>query len=111
VLSSIHPSLQHVYPSIESLSHSSSSSSHDQPAAKALCLTLVLVCRSQAKGEHTRKLLLKEHEQTLQDRTRKGMTVRLGWWESLDIQIQTCDQSSLTGDNGVLDLCKRLRAT
>jgi 3-keto steroid reductase len=76
-----------------------------------MTLTLVLVCRSEAKGRRTRDLLLKEHERLLQDRARKGMRVQEGWWDGLKIEIQTCDQSSLEGDNGVINFCERLKKT
>lgn len=74
-------------------------------------MTLVLVCRSKAKGEKTRQLLLGEHEVLLQKRAKAGVLAVDGWWNQLDIQLQTCDQSTLEGDNGVLALCERLRNT
>lgn len=108
VLSSIHPSLSTLYPSIESLKDAAG----EDPLQKAgSFLTLVLVCRSKAKGDRTRDMLLKEHELLLQTRAKKGVLAVQGWWEHLDIQIQTCDQSTLGGHNGVLALCERLRNT
>lgn len=74
-------------------------------------MTLVLVCRSQAKGDKTRDLLLAEHELLLQKRANNGVLAIEGWWDQLDIQVQTCDQSSLGGGNGVLALCRRLQKT
>lgn len=74
-------------------------------------MTLVLVCRSKAKGDKTRDLLLAEHELLLQKRAKNGVFAMDGWWDQLDIQIQTCDQSTLGGDNGVLALCRRLQKT
>jgi hypothetical protein len=82
-----------------------------QPKKAGSFLTLVLVCRSKAKGDRTRDLLLQEHELLLQKRAKNGVLAVDGWWDQLDIQIQTCDQSTLRGENGVLALCERLRNT
>jgi hypothetical protein len=108
VLSSIHPSLANLYPTIESLAQTVGPDGIDKSEIGSY-LTLVLVCRSKAKGDRTRELLLKEHEMLLKQRAKKGVLAIDGWWEELDIQIQTCDQSTLGGDNGVLALCERLR--
>jgi hypothetical protein len=108
VLSSIHPSLSAVYPSLESLTNITK---EGQPKKAGSFLTLVLVCRSKAKGDKTRDLLLAEHELLLQKRAKNGVLAMEGWWDQLDIQIQTCDQSTLGGENGVLALCQRLQKT
>jgi 3-keto steroid reductase len=108
VLNSIHSSLSKLYPSIASLQEGQEAGGVQR---NPICLTLVLVCRSQAKGETTRRLLLKEHDDLLRQRAKGGVKAVDGWWEGLDIQIQTCDQSTLAGDNGVLALCQRLKAT
>ena len=110
VLSSIHPSLAHIYPTVDSLAQTGEADDTEKSSAGSY-LTLVLVCRSKAKGDRTRELLLNEHEVLLKQRAKKGVLAVEGWWEELDIQIQTCDQSTLGGDNGVLALCERLHET
>lgn len=117
VASSIHPSLRHLFDGQEVASkngESSTSSSRystDQTRQGIpTTLTLVLVCRSLANAEKTKKSLLAEHQALLLARAKRGELQMEGWWEALDIRCESCDFSSPGGDNGIMQLCRRLNA-
>lgn len=72
-------------------------------------LTIILACRSGSKAEISRKAIIKRHEKELARRERKGIPVREGWREGLELIWEGVDFDSVGGSNGILTLCERLK--
>lgn len=111
MLSAIHPSLHSAQGSSSSVEAGLKSLQDNRKRVPTLLpsLTLVLVCRSRAKGEKAKQQLLREHEASLLDRARTGRKVREHWRDLLRIELETCDLSTPGGDNGLLALSRRLQ--
>lgn len=72
-------------------------------------LTLILAVRSRRNGDAAREQILAVHEKELEARRRRGLPVREGWRDGLQLVVETVDLDSVGGDHGVLQFCERIR--
>ncbi|ORY29655.1 hypothetical protein BCR39DRAFT_531477 [Naematelia encephala] len=78
---------------------SSSSSSSELLARPPPTFTLILACRSQARAEKARTLLLARHDKELARRKKRGLPIREGWREGLRVEWEAVDLDAMGGKN------------
>jgi 3-keto steroid reductase len=104
-LSALHTSQHHL------LEAESSNAAPKQIPSPPPTLTLILACRSQAKAEEAREIILAQHDAELAARASRGEPVREGWREGLRVVWEGIDLDAVGGPKGVLQFCERLKRT
>jgi 3-keto steroid reductase len=79
------------------------------PRSPPPSLTLILACRSKARAQEAKDVLLKGHEAELERRLDAGLPVREGWRDGLRIEFEPIDMDAVGGSNGVLAFCERVK--
>lgn len=96
-------------PSMQDSIHSSSSLQPTKTSVPDTTLTLILACRSGAKAQEAIDVLWKKHKSDLEKRKKRGLAVKEGWLEGLEIVWEGVNLDSPGGKNGILAFTERVK--
>jgi hypothetical protein len=77
--------------------------------ATPITLTLILACRSRARAEEAKDIILQKHARELAKRRQKGISVPAGWEEGLSVVFEGVDMDAVGGSNSILEFTERLK--